>query len=1127
MAQALAEDIGKIRDFRTLLTYLQENLDWPIDMAEVEELTFEYQPEELGLDEECKVKIREIKHLRPFTTNQPWGVFWIEFENRQLPVIVMRRILRALVPKKRSSARAADRAVWNLKDLLFISSLGETGRRRITFSHFREEKDAEPTLETFSWDDRETHFHYLKGLHLDRLRWPASTSDTAAWRLQWVSAFTTGYREPIRTAKDLSEKLASLAARTRDLVRGALKYERSDGPLHGLFESFQKVLIHDLEEDGFADMVSQTIAYGLFSARCTGQEVLGLAHLEAMVPNTNRFLKELFAELARISGQKKGQINFDDLGLSEMVDLLRNTNIESVLEDFGRQSGGGKEDPVVHFYETFLHVYDKQQKVQRGVFYTPKPVVSFIVRSVHEILQKEFGLPDGLADITTWGEIADRNPTVKIPAGAKADGPFVQILDPATGTGTFLEEVIDVIHKTMSAKWRKQGIGAQQQIAAWNEYVPKHLLPRLHGFELMMAPYSVAHMKLGLKLRQTGYEFKSTQQLRIYLTNTLEPPEKGNRKLGFLPDFLSHESMQADALKEGKPITVIIGNPPYSAMSANLSDEARSIVDLYRSLNGQRIKERSMLQFEKNIQDDYIKFISIAQRFILQSGAGVVGLITNHSYLDGPTLRGMRASLLDTFETVSVIDLHGNGNKKEVPPTGDTDQNVFDILQGTAISLLRVRRRKTTGSGKLWWAELWGSRDSKYEVLLRNSVRSVGLVECTPRSPYYFFLSNASAGPPDWAYGIPLNEIFTRYSTGTETGFDELMIDFESAELRKKIRAFTDPGAPRASIKSEWQIDGGHAEVLLDNRKSFDVEHIGRYVLPFQFRAFDYRKAYLKKDLLKTNSFNVMEHLSVETPGIVATRQTKERFGIFVVAGFCGHKCTSGYDRSYAFPAWTGPNCEGLLPARTSLMNEGFIKRARATLVAGPAKYTASERDLFHYIVALLSSPRYEDRYRENLKREFPRVFLTADAVLFHKMTQFGADLSALFLLAENYAYASWNSPHATNKNPLRLDAVSLQGSKRSEVDAGYPHHDGRRVYINPSTWFDGVEDSCWSAHVGAFQICEKWLKDRRGRSLSASELEHYSRVVNAIRGIRRVREAIDVAIIKAGGWPLPEITEA
>jgi hypothetical protein len=624
MALGIAEEIGKIRDFESLLKYLQKDLDWPIDLAEVDELTFEYQPEELGLDEDCQVKIREIKHLRPLTTNQPWGVFWIEFESRHLPVVVMRRILRALVPKKRASARAADRAVWNCKDLLFISSLGEHGHRRITFSHFREETGAEPTLETFSWDERETHFYYLERLHMDRLQWPADTTDLDRWRRQWAAAFTAGYREPIRTSKDLSERLAALAARTRDLVLQVLKYERPDGPLHGLLESFQRALIHDLTAEGFADMVAQTIAYGLFSARCTGEEVLGLAHLEAMVPNTNRFLKDLFAQLAAISGHRKGQINFDDLGLSEMVTLLRNTNIEAVLEDFGRQSGGGKEDPVIHFYETFLTIYDRDQKVQRGVFYTPKPVVSFIVRSVHEILQREFGLADGLADTTTWGEMAARLPGLVIPKEAKPSEPFVQILDPATGTGTFLEEVVEVVHATMAAKWKNQKKNRAEIEEAWNEYVPKHLLPRIRGFELMMAPYAVAHMKIGLRLRQTGYRFESTERLRVFLTNTLEPPEKGTRKLDFLPDFLSQEAMQADVVKEKKAITVVIGNPPYSGHSANKGDwiydlmrsRLRDGADSFFNVDGKPLGERN----PKWLNDDYVKFIRYGQSRIASAG---------------------------------------------------------------------------------------------------------------------------------------------------------------------------------------------------------------------------------------------------------------------------------------------------------------------------------------------------------------------------------------------------------------------------------------------------------------------------------------------------------------------------
>ncbi|MEX2117490.1 MAG: DNA methyltransferase, partial [Bacteroidota bacterium] len=667
-----------------------------------------------------------------FSTNQPWGIFWIEFENRHLPVVVMRRILRALVPRKRASARVADRAVWNLKDLLFISSLGEHGHRRITFSHFREQKDAEPSLETFSWDERETHFFYLERLHMERLRWPANTSDAEGWRRQWASAFTAGYREPIRTSKELSQQLASLAARTRDLVLQVLRYERPDGPLHRLLESFQKVLIHDLKEDGFADMVSQTVAYGLFSARCTGQGVLGLAHLQAMVPNTNRFLKELFAELASISGHKKGQINFDDLGLSEMVDLLKNTNIEAVLEDFGRQTGGGKEDPVIHFYETFLQVYDKRQKVQRGVFYTPKPVVSFIVRSAHAILQNEFGLPDGLADTATWREMADRNPGLQIPADVKPDAPFVQILDPATGTGTFLEEVIDVVHKTKTARWGKQGKNLGQIHEAWNEYVPNHLLPRLHGFELMMAPYSVAHMKLGLKLRQTGYEFKSSQQLRVYLTNMLEPPEKGNLKLGFLPDFLSHESIQADLAKEKKPITLIIGNPPYSNYGQlNKNPWILELLNDYKKgLNEKKL----------NLDDDFIKFVRYSHWRIERMRVGVVGMITNHTYLDGISHRRMRATLMDTFNLIHVVDCHGSVKKDEKCLDGSKDENVFDIQQGVAISLLTAApTHDAEHTSTVLHSDVWGKREQKYERLLNSCSGSLTASKLTPSADRFYF----------------------------------------------------------------------------------------------------------------------------------------------------------------------------------------------------------------------------------------------------------------------------------------------------------------------------------------------------------------------------------------------------
>jgi hypothetical protein len=484
--------VKSIADFPSLVEYLREDLDWPMDVEDVEDLAFDYEPEELGLKEAHKVKINEIKQLRPLTSNQPWGIFYLDFEPKRLPVVVLRRILRSLVPKKRASAARAQQAVWNLNDLLFISALGEEGHRGISFAHFKENGEGPPQLQTFSWDERETHLHYL-GLNLERLRWPEDEEDVEGWREQWSGAFTTTHRQVIRTSKELSTELARFARHTRELVREVYGYESENGALHQLHNSFRTVLIQDLSVDGFADMIAQTIAYGLFSARATGEEVLGLAHLEAMVPNTNPFLKELFAEFTKLSGHDKHQIDFDELGVSELVDLLNTTDIEAILRDFGRQTGGGTEDPVIYFYEHFLNEYDKQQRVKRGEFYTPKPVVSYIVRSVDKLLRDELGCPDGLADKSTM----DWN---------GKEWPKVMILDPATGTGTFLETAIEVIYETMRKKWKSERLTETQIHAEWNKYVPKYLLPRLHGFELMMAPYSVAHMKLGLKLKQTGYD---------------------------------------------------------------------------------------------------------------------------------------------------------------------------------------------------------------------------------------------------------------------------------------------------------------------------------------------------------------------------------------------------------------------------------------------------------------------------------------------------------------------------------------------------------------------------------------------------------------------------------------------
>jgi hypothetical protein len=403
-----------------------------------------------------------------------------------------------------------------------------------------------------------------------KLRWDDKlAAKPEAWRKQWSDAFLIRHRHVVRTSEQLAATLAALARRIRSRIRTVLRSEDGFGEMRKLQRAFQVGLIHDLDDEGFSDMFAQTVTYGLFSLACRrtipGE---GTAFAKDDLPHyfTSPFLKEMLGVFLGIKS-RKGAIDFDELGVSDVTDLLTSpdTHMEVVLADFNNKTRG--EDPVIHFYEHFLSAYNKQLKIQRGVFYTPQPVVSYIVRSVHELLQSEFGLADGLADTTTWGEMLKKHPGLKLPPltdepGEKRtispDEPFVQILDPATGTATFLVEVIEVIHRHLQAKWKTSGAAALPPVtnhqspvrtfpAYWNAYVPQHLLPRLHAFELMMAPYAIAHMKIGLKLAETGYRFGTEERARIYLTNALEPKVKQLPQIGF--DALAHEAAAVNEIK--------------------------------------------------------------------------------------------------------------------------------------------------------------------------------------------------------------------------------------------------------------------------------------------------------------------------------------------------------------------------------------------------------------------------------------------------------------------------------------------------------------------------------------------------------------------------------------------------
>ena len=722
------ERLAHIRRFDQLVAYLRDKLGWPIDSDDFEELTFEYTPEELGIDAKNAAKIQEIKRLRPLVPSQPWGIFFVKFEPKRLPVVALRRILGQVALKKRASANKSERQAWAADDLLFVSNYGEGEERRIAFAHFSKPQGGHdlPTLKVLGWDNLDTPLHLdaVARELTDHLTWPDDEGDPDAWREQWRAAFKLHHREVITTSKEFSERLAELARAIRDHIQTALAIETESGPLTKLMKAFQTALVNDLDEAGFADMYAQTIAYGLLSARITDPAQRTADDLAAHM-RTNPFLRELMQTFLRVGGRRSKAdgpgIDFDELGVSEVVELLDQANMEAVVRDFGDRNP--QEDPVIHFYEHFLAAYDKKQKVSRGVFYTPRPVVSYIVRSVDELLRNEFGLTDGLADTTTWGEMAKRHEDLETPDDTQSDQAFVQILDPATGTGTFLVEVIDLIHKRMVEKWTAQGHGEKKIRALWNDYVPSRLLPRLHGYELLMAPYAIAHLKIGLKLFETGYRFESDERARVYLTNALEPPGDGQLTLDFLP-ALSHEAHAVNEIKRKQRFTVVIGNPPYKSISLNRGGWIRELVDDYLQLPKGRMEERGN---RNQLQDDYVKFYRLAHR--LTRTSGVVGLITNSSYLRGPWFRGMRYQLLRTFRAISILDLRGA--QSHSLDSHESDQNVFEITTPVAIVLLRTRSSDAP-KDRVIYAEIVGQRQAKYGFLSSHSVLTVSSQDLTP-----------------------------------------------------------------------------------------------------------------------------------------------------------------------------------------------------------------------------------------------------------------------------------------------------------------------------------------------------------------------------------------------------------
>ena len=1046
-----------------------------------------------------------------------------------------------------------------------------------------------PTLRVLGWDDEDTvlHLDHADKILRQKLRWPEDSKSLEDWRLQWSSAFTLRPREVIGTSKALAERMAELATAIRKRVNRVLSVESEAGVLRKLMAGFREALIHDLTEDDFADTYAQTITYGLLTARVSRPAGLVAENVRDRVPITNPFLRDMLSTFLTVGG-RKGRIDFDELGINEVVQALRDADMEAVMRDFGDKNP--QEDPVIHFYQLFLKEYDPVKRIKRGVFFTPRPVVSFIVRTVDEILRKEFALEDGLADTTTWGEMAKRHQDLKIPKGVKPGESFVQVLDPACGTGTFLVEVIDVIHRTMKAKWRKQRHMELEIPKLWNDYVAEHLLPRLYGFELMMAPYAIAHMKIGLKLWETGYTFQSHERARIYLTNTLEEPKDFSDRFEFDAPALAHEGHAVNAVKRGARFTVVIGNPPYAGHSANASWEmkdgrnvptfiGRLVQDYYR-VDGRPLGERN----PKWLQDDYVKFLRFGQWSLQQSGLGILSMISNHGYLDNPTFRGMRQWFVEQFQRIFVLDLHGNTKKKEKCPDGSKDENVFDIQQGVAIGAFV----KSVAHGRGCNAshtDLWGIRDapgrspSKYNWLAAHSVVTARWTTICPHSPFYLFIPEDSGLRSEYDEFWKITDVMPVNVLGFQTHRDDFAIAFDEATMRKRVEDLLDAEISDKEIRDRYGLTDGGGWGLHKVRKRLRADsYWQRHLIPCLYRPFDWRYCYFSPTIMDRPRGELLQHVAGKDNLCLNTvRQTRMANWAHAVVSNCPTPAVfvELKDGSNVFPLYLYETAE---QGTQRVLPNGAPAKRRLNLALPRREGPLAESDpegVLAYTYAIFYSPSFQWRYAQFLKSDFPRVPLTGNASLFRRLWSLGADLIALHLVDDDYASASWNLSKPKGECPLKKLITKFAGRGDAEVARGYPKfvtlsseatalsdstvpggragrkagaaplqstaraaapalqgagaHAGARpgrVYINPTRYFEGVPEDVWSFYVGGYQVCEKWLKDRRGRTLSDEDILHYRRVVVALNETIRLMAEIDRVIDAHGGWPDAFVTK-
>ena len=922
---------------------------------------------------------------------------------------------------------------------------------------------------------------------------------------QLIKNFAETISQTIKSPTKLAQMMAGKARLMADVIEKSLNQDDLEGKrsqLKAQMLSFQQMLIHDIDNKAFSDIYAQTIAYGMFAARYHDPTLPTFSRMEAaeLIPKSNPFLRKLFQDIA----------GFDlDTRLTWIVDELVNiflaSDVAQIMKNFGKSTK--QEDPVVHFYETFLGEYNPALRKARGVWYTPQPVVNFIVRAVDDILKTEFNLPQGLAD-TSKTKIKQKAITQK---GTGANSKIkevetevevhkVQILDPATGTGTFLAEVVKHIHKKFEGQ---QGI--------WSKYVTNDLIPRLNGFELLMASYAMAHLKMDMLLTETGYKPTDDQRFKIFLTNSLEEAHPDTQTL--FSSWLSDEADQANTIKRDSPVMVVIGNPPYAVSSTNKNEWIQNLIaDYKKDLNERKI----------NLDDDYIKFTRFGQHFIDKNGEGILAYISNNSFIDGITHRQMRKHLLESFDKIYILDLHGNAKKKEICPDGSADQNVFDIMQGVSINLfIKTGKKKKHELGEVFHYDLYGKRDYKYKFL-EDNLKNLKWQKLKFEAPYYFFVPKDFGLQKKYEKGIRVDELLKLNSNGIETKCDSLSIHFNKPDLEKVIADFKteDVNSLKKIYSSKENSSGWNFE---NAKKSIESDIF--YFEKMQYRPFDIRETIITKNsggFIGRSRFEVMKHFLNPNLGLIIPRQTTQDYRhSFITNKIIDGNITASaklFGTGCVFPLYIYPennkqqtidNLSGRIPnlnpdivkqiadslglTFTNEKEEGNVCLANDKDVRSEYRTTFAPIDLLDYIYAVLHSPTYRETYKEFLKIDFPRVPYPKDSNTFWQLVQIGGELRQIHLL---------ESP--------TTEKYITQYPEDGDNIVTKPTYKNGSVYINDTQYFANVPEVAWNFYIGGYQPAQKWLKDRKDRELSTDDIFHYQKIIVALSETDRIMKEID-----------------